>query len=92
MGSAIKVMVFRLTRMRHYRCRVVRHPDQAEGKGKGAQDHQRQRTSLTFLHQKLSFLISSDVAVGMGSERKVDGCVEAEQPNSGKSRQQSNND
>jgi len=57
------------TLMRHYSCRVVRHPDQAEGKGKGAQDHQRQRTSLTFLHQKLSFLISSDVAVGIGSER-----------------------
>ena len=62
------------TFMRHHRCRVLRHPDQAEDQGKGAQDHQRQRTSLMFLYQNPSLLNSSDVVVCIGSEgRRVHG-------------------
>ena len=52
-GITRKVMVLSRTLMRHHRCRVLRHPDQADDQSKGAQDHQRQGASIIFLHQNL---------------------------------------
>ena len=63
--------------MRHHRCRVLRHPDQAGDQGKGPEDHQRQRVPLMFPYQRLLLLISSNLAVCIGTEQKADECMEA---------------